>query len=174
MRPHATNTHKDCPCKGPWQLRASRRAHSRWQNRNRRDKTWEPSTLFSLWLYGYQDWRKYSGCFPPCYLHPGPFKNCSEAGCHDNGCFRSCLPSNRLLLAEEPVPDACQAKLPSLQQVPDLSHPQATLAAWWRVFSLCPHLCPRLDGRKFRTGELDCRFAAPIMFVTLLWEHLYC
>ena len=74
--------------------------------------------------------KKYSGCFPPCYLHPGHFNDCSETGCHNNGCFQRYLPSNHLLLAEELVPDACQRKLPSQQWVPDLTGPQATLAAW--------------------------------------------
>lgn len=111
IQPHWTTIDKDCPCKVTWCQCASCRAHSWWQNRNRSNKNWKPSTPFILWMYGYQDLKTYSECFSLCYLHSEPFNDCSEAGCHNNGCFQSYLPSSFLLVTEKPVPDASQGKI---------------------------------------------------------------
>lgn len=67
--------------------------------------------VVAVWLSGVKE---YSGCFPLCYLHPEPFNDCSEAGCHNNGCSQLCLPSSCRLLAAELSSDTCQGQVPSV------------------------------------------------------------
>jgi len=70
-------------------------------------------------------------------------------------------------LAEEPVPDACQGNFPLGSGFLASPVPEPPQQPENQCFCSVP-LCPRLEGREFRAGQLGCRFAAPVMFVTLL------
>lgn len=90
---------------------------------------------------------------PSLLSSPRTFQWLLWSSCHINGCSQLYLPSSCWLLAAE-LPR--EGSPPFYWQWP--TSLQVILEAWRRVFALCPSLCPRLGGRKFRTGQLGCRF----------------
>lgn len=151
MQPHSNNTDTDCPCTVPQQLCSLCRAHSWRQNRNRSGTNWKPSLCLVCGCVVISS-KSIFWMLPSLLSSPRTFALKQVVTIVDAP-SSICLPAAGGSLQSLSLTPA-RERLPSILAAAGTWPLQVILEAWQRVFSLCPSLCPRLGGRKFRQASL--------------------